>query len=148
MVDIAVPADIEADVATLDDIYLYSIDDLKLIIEENMRSRQEAAQQAEEIIDVQVDRFMSWTRSLAAVPTVCAYREYAQSLADTELEKASRLLESGKPPQEVIDTLARNLVNKLTHNPCVNLRGAVSEGETGILEAVRTLFRLKTSDNK
>jgi glutamyl-tRNA reductase len=148
MVDIAVPADIEADVAMLDDIYLYTVDDLKLVIEENMRSRQEAAQQAEEIIDVQVDRFMAWTRSLEAVPTVCAYREYAQSLADAEREKASRQIESGKPPQEVIDTLTRNLVNKLTHNPCVNLRGAVSEGETGILEAVRTLFRLKTSDDK
>ena len=89
MVDIAVPPDIEADVATLDDIYLYSIDDLKNVIEENLRSRQEAAQQAEEIIDVQVDRFMAWTRSLDAVPTVRAYREYAQSLAEAELQKAA-----------------------------------------------------------
>ncbi len=88
MVDLAVPADIEADVATLDDIYLYSIDDLKHVIEENLRSRQEAAQQAEEIIEVQVDRFMAWTRSLLAVPTVRAYREYAQSLAEAERQKA------------------------------------------------------------
>jgi glutamyl-tRNA reductase len=143
MVDIAVPADIDVNVASLDDIYLYNIDDLQLVIEENLRSRQEAAQQAEEIIDVQVERFMAWRRSLAAVPTVRAYREYAQSLAEVEREKASRQLENGKPPQEVIDTLTRNLVNKLTHNPSVNLRGAVADGEPGLLEAVRTLFRLK-----
>ena len=91
---------------------------------------------------------MAWTRSLDAVPTVCAYREYAQSLADLERQKACNQLENGKPPQEVIENLTRNLVNKLTHNPCVNLRGAVAEGETGILEAVRTLFRLKINDNK
>jgi glutamyl-tRNA reductase len=148
MVDLAVPADIEADVATLDDIYLYSVDDLKGVIEENLRSRQEAAEQAEEIIDVQVDRFMAWTRSLLAVPTVRAYREYAQSLAEAERQKASHQLANGKPPQEVIDTLTRNLVNKLTHNPSVNLRGAAAEGETGLLEAVRTLFRLKLNDTE
>lgn len=148
MVDLAVPADIAANVATLDDIYLYSIDDLKHVIEENMRSRQEAAQQAEEIIDVQVDRFMAWTRSLLAVPTVRAYREYAQSLAEAERQKARHQLESGKAPQEVIDILTRNLVNKLTHSPSVNLRGAAAEGETGLLEAVRTLFRLKLNDTE
>ena len=148
MVDIAVPADIEPDVAGFDDVYLYSVDDLKQVIEENMRSRQEAALQAEEIIDAQVDRFMSWTRSLEAVPTVRAYREYAESLAQAERNKALNQLESGKSPEEVIDTLTYNLVNKLTHNPSVNLRGAVAEGETGLLEAVRTLFRLRGSQDR
>ena len=148
MVDIAVPADIEPDVAGFDDVYLYSVDDLKQVIEENMRSRQEAALQAEEIIEAQVDRFMSWTRSLEAVPTVRAYREYAESLAQAERNKALNQLESGKSPEEVIDTLTYNLVNKLTHNPSVNLRGAVAEGETGLLEAVRTLFRLKGNPDK
>jgi glutamyl-tRNA reductase len=148
MVDIAVPADIEPKVAELDDIYLYTIDDLTHVIEENLSSRKEAARQAEEIIDVQVDRFMAWIRSLDAVPTVRAYREYAQSLADAELQKATRQLESGKPPQQVIDTLTHNLVNKLMHNPSVNLRGAVADGETGLLEAVRTLFRLEVDDHK
>ncbi len=148
MVDIAVPPDIAANVAELDDIYLYTIDDLTEVIEENLRSRQEAAQQAEEIIDVQVDHFMAWTRSLEAVPTVRAYREYAQSLADAERQKARRQLASGTPPQEVIDTLTRNLVNKLTHNPSVNMRSAVADGETGLLEAIRTLFRLKVNDDR
>ena len=91
---------------------------------------------------------MSWTRSLEAVPTVRAYREYAESLAQQERNKALNQLESGKTPEEVIDTLTRNLVNKLIHNPSVNLRGAVAEGETGLLDAVRTLFRLKGNPDK
>ena len=146
MVDIAVPQDIAADVAELDDVYLYTVDDLKQVIEENLRSREEAALQAEEIIDDQVERFMAWMRSRDAVPTVRAYREHAQSLGAKELEKATRQLANGKPPQEVAETLTRNLVRKLTHNPSVNLRNAAADGETGLLEAVRTLFHLDSSD--
>ena len=148
MVDIAVPRDIATDVAELDDIYLYTVDDLQQVIEENLHSREEAAQQAEEIIDVQVERFMAWMRSLNAVPTVRAYREYAKSLGARELEKATRQLANGKPPQEVAEALTRNLVRKLTHNPSVNLRSAAADGETGLFEAVRTLFHLNTSGKK
>lgn len=148
MVDIAVPRDIATDVAELDDIYLYTVDDLQQVIEENLHSREEAAQQAEEIIDVQVERFMAWMRSLNAVPTVRAYRDYAKSLGARELEKATRQLANGRPPQEVAETLTRNLIRKLTHNPSVNLRSAAAEGETGLFEAVRTLFHLDTSDKK
>jgi glutamyl-tRNA reductase len=148
MVDIAVPQDIAPNVAELDDIYLYTVDDLKQVIEENLRSREEAALQAEEIIDSQVERFMAWVHSLDAVPTVRAYREYAESLGDAEIEKAGRQLENGTPPQEVIETLTRNLVRKLSHNPSVNLRNAAADGETGLLEAVRKLFQLNTRDKK
>jgi len=146
MVDIAVPQDIAADVAELDDIYLYTVDDLTQVIEENLRSREEAALQAEEIIDDQVERFMAWLRSRDAVPTVRAYREHAQLLGARELEKATRQLKNGKPPQEVAATLTRNLVRKLTHDPSVNLRNAAADGETSLLEAVRILFHLDTSD--
>jgi glutamyl-tRNA reductase len=143
MVDLAVPRDIATDVAGLDDVYLYTVDDLQQVIEENMRTRQEAALQAEEIIDVQTERFMAWTRSLDAVPTLRAYREFARELGAAELARANRQLESGKPATEVIESLTRNLVNKLTHHPSINLRNAVAEGETGLLEAVRTLFGLR-----
>ena len=148
MVDIAVPRDIATDVAELDDIYLYTVDDLQQVIEENLHSREEAAQQAEEIIEVQVERFMAWMRSLNAVPTVRAYRDYAKSLGARELEKATRQLANGKPPQEVAETLTRNLIRKLTHNPSVNLRNAAAAGETGLFEAVRTLFHLDTNEKK
>jgi glutamyl-tRNA reductase len=148
MVDIAVPQDIASDVAELDDIYLYTVDDLKQVIDENLRSREEAALQAEEIIDGQVERFMAWVHSLDAVPTVRAYREYAESLGEAEIAKAGRQLENGTPPEEVIETLTRNLVRKLSHNPSVNLRNAAAGGETGLLEAVRKLFQLNTRDKK
>jgi glutamyl-tRNA reductase len=148
MVDIAVPPDIAADVAELNDIYLYTVDDLKQVIEDNLRSRQEAAQQAEDIIDVQVNRFMDWLHSLAAVPTLCAYREHAQALGDAELEKARRQLENGTPAADVVENLTHNLIRKLTHDPTVNLRTAVMEGQTDLLEAIRTLFNLPDKPGK
>jgi glutamyl-tRNA reductase len=143
MVDIAVPADIAADVAELDDVYLYNVDDLQLVIEENLRSRQQAAQQAEEIIEVQVTHFSTWTQSLKAVPTLRAYREHAQALGEEAIHKAMQQLDKGTPHQEVIETLTHNLINKLTHDPSVNLRSAVASGNTGLLDAVRTLFHIK-----
>jgi len=147
MIDIAVPPDIDQAVAELDDVYLYTVDDLQQVIEENMRSRQEAADQAEEIIEAQAGRFMAWTRSLDAVPTLCAYREHAQALGEAELNRARRLLASGTSPEDVLEQLTRNLVRKLTHNPSVNMRDAVAEGETELLEAIRTLFRLDHGSN-
>jgi glutamyl-tRNA reductase len=142
MVDLAVPADINPDVAELDDIYLYTIDDLKQVIDDNLRSRQQAAEQAEEIIDTQVERYMAWTRSLDAIPTLRAYREHAETLGESELDKARRQLDGGVPATEVVEALTRNLVRKLTHDPSVNLRSAIADGDTALLEAVRTLFRL------
>lgn len=143
MVDIAVPPDIDANVAELDDVYLYNIDDLQLVIEEGLRSRQQAAQQAEEIIEVQVAHFSEWTQSLEAVPTLRAYREHAQALGKEAIDKAHQQLDNGTPPKEVVETLTRNLINKLTHAPSVNLRSAVASGNTGLLDAVRTLFHIK-----
>lgn len=142
MIDIAVPPDIDAAVAELNDIYLYTVDDLKQVIEEGQRSRQEAARQAEEIIDTQVEHFMSWVRSLDAVPVLRAYRDHAEHMGEAELARARHQLEQGAEPGEVLETLARNLVRKLTHDPTVNLRSAIAEGDTGLLDAVRTLFRL------
>ena len=88
MVDIAVPPDIDPRVGELNDIYLYTVDDLKEVIEENLRSRQEAAEQAEEIIDMQVDRFMAWLHSLDAVPAIRAYRDHAEAIGENELKRA------------------------------------------------------------
>jgi glutamyl-tRNA reductase len=112
------------------------------VIDENLRSRQQAAEQAEEMIDTQVERFMAWTRSLDAVPTLRAYREHAEAQGAHELEKARRQLDNGVPATEVVESLTRNLVRKLTHEPSVNLRSAIADGNTTLLEAVRTLFRL------
>jgi glutamyl-tRNA reductase len=143
MVDIAVPPDIDPRVGELNDIYLYTIDNLKEVIEENLRSRQKAAEQAEEIIDAQVDRFMTWLHSLDAVPAICAYRDHARTIGEAELRKARQRLSNGEDPQQVVELLTHNLVNKLAHDPSVNLREAAEQGKTSVLETVRTLFRLK-----
>lgn len=143
MIDIAVPGDIAPDVGEIEDIYLYSVDDLEEVIKENLASRQKAALQAEEIIEVQVDRFMAWTRSLNAVPSIQTYREHASAIGEQEIIKARRMLASGKHPDDVIETLAHNIVNKLAHEPSVNLRRAAAEGKSGMLETVRALFSLK-----
>lgn len=85
---------------------------------------------------------MAWTRSLDAVPTLRAYRDHAEAMGATELDKARRQLDNGVPATAVVESLTRNLVRKLTHDPSVNLRTALADGDTTLLEAVRTLFRL------
>lgn len=143
MVDIAVPRDIEPEVAELPDVYLYSVDDLKEIIDEGLRSRQAAAQQAEEIIDTQVLRFMDWRRALDSVTTIRAYREHAEQLRDAEIDRALRLLARGEEAPAVVQQLARALTNKLLHTPSTQLKRAGAEGRVELLDAARELFDLK-----
>ncbi|MDO8705242.1 MAG: glutamyl-tRNA reductase [Sulfuricaulis sp.] len=142
MVDIAVPRDIEAEVAELNDVYLYTIDDLKEVVQENMESRQEAAREAEKIIDTQVVDFMHWVKSLDAVPTIRALREAADALREAELERARRRLARGDDPAKVIEQMARALTNKFTHAPTDVLRKADHDGNSALLEAARRLFDL------
>ena len=143
MVDIAVPRDIEAEVGDLNDIYLYTVDDLEEVIDENRRSRQEAANQAEEIVDLNVSEFLSWLRSLDAVELIQDYRAQAESVRDEVLEKALQQLNRGKSSEEALNFLAHTLTNKLLHTPSSQLRQAGSEGQTELLEAANTLFQLK-----
>lgn len=140
MVDIAVPRDIEASVGELDDIYLYTVDDLQEVIQENLKSRQAAAKQAEEMIDVQVNHFMGWLRSLDAVSTICQFRERAEQQRDEVLRRARQQLASGKEPEEVLNYLASTLTNKLIHDPSVNLRQAGQDGRADLLEAAREIL--------
>ncbi len=143
MVDIAVPRDIEPEVGELDDVYLYTVDDLREVIEENLKSRREAAKQAEEIIDAQTVQFMNWVRSLGAVSTIRAFRGSADELRQQVLNAALQRLNGGKSPEEVMQWLAHTLTNKLIHVPSDQLRVAGMEGRDELLEAARELFKLK-----
>ena len=147
MVDIAVPRDIEPEVGELDDVYLYTVDDLQEIIDEGLRSRQEAAQQAEEIIDTQVAHFMGWMRSLQAVATIRTYRDRGEAMRDEVTEHALRQMRAGQDPEFVVTELARQLTNKLIHEPCVQMRQAGYEGRLELLDAARELFNLKTPED-
>ena len=143
MVDIAVPRDIEPEVGNLEDIYLYCVDDLYDIIEENLQSRRDAALQAEEIIDSQVEHFISWLRTQDAVPIIRAIRENAEEESNHLLKKAKKQLEQGSPPEQVLDELARTLTNKLLHEPSRQLRQSGSDVDNNLIEAARNLFNLK-----
>jgi len=144
MVDIAVPRDIEPEVSELRDVYLYTVDDLHEVIEENRKSRQEAALQAEDIIATQVAHFMGWLRSLDAVDAIRAYREKAQQIQDDVLANAQRQLLAGKDPQEVITELARLLTNKLTHQPSIHMKHAAYHGDEELLKSACRLLGLST----
>lgn len=147
MVDIAVPRDIESQVGKLDDVYLYTVDDLQEIIQEGLRSRQEAAQQAEEIIDTQVTHFMNWLQSLGAVDTIREYRMSVEAMREQVLQNALAQLQKGHSPEEAMQELARQLTNKLMHAPCSNMKQAGYDGRAELLLAARELFNLKHSDN-
>ena len=148
MVDIAVPRDIDADVAELEDIYLYTVDDLQDVIQENLKSRQQAALQAEEIIDVQVERFMSWLRAQDAVATIRDYRKNAEQQRDEVANKARHMLESGKDPKQVLEFLANTLTNKLTHAPSVRIREAAENGDNHLLDAALVLFDIDKNKDR
>jgi glutamyl-tRNA reductase len=147
MVDIAVPRDIEAEVGELDDVYLYTVDDLEEVIEENMRSRQEAAEQAQEIIDFHTEEFMGWLRSLDAVELVQDYRCQALQMRDEVLERAQRQLQNGKSPEDVLEYLAHTLTNKILHTPSSQIRQAGEQGQQELLKAANTLLKIKDSGN-
>ncbi|MGH8373167.1 MAG: glutamyl-tRNA reductase [Gammaproteobacteria bacterium] len=140
MVDIAVPRDIDSDVATLDDVYLFTIDDLQNAVEENRRSRLEAAKEADVLIESHVQRFSEQLQGLNAVPTIRAVREHAGTLRDDTLEQARQMLHNGQPADEVMRFLAETLTNRLLHSPTAYLREAAHEGRDHIIKEARALF--------
>jgi glutamyl-tRNA reductase len=117
MVDLAVPRDIESEVAELDDVFLYTVDDLGHIVQDGMESRQTAVVQAEAIIDTSVESFMHWMESRELVPTIRALRDNAERYRRHELERAQRLIAKGEDPQQVLEQMSRALINKFLHVP-------------------------------
>lgn len=146
MVDIAVPRDIEPEVGELDDVYLYSVDDLREVIDEGLRSRQQAAEKAETIVADGVEQFLRERRALDSVSTIRAYRQKAEELRDQELQKALRALEAGAPAEQVLNQLARGLTNKLLHAPTTRLKKAGATGDTHLLDFTHELFDLSPAD--
>lgn len=142
MVDIAVPRDIEPEVASLADVYLYTVDDLRQVIEENVRSREGAAREAEHLIASGVQDFLEQLRALDAVSTLKLFRQRAEVLRDTETDKALRALRNGADPETVLRSMARGLTNKLLHQPSIQVRKATAEGRAEVTECLRELYQL------
>ncbi|MDE2316988.1 MAG: glutamyl-tRNA reductase [Xanthomonadaceae bacterium] len=142
MVDIAVPRDIEPGVAELPDVYLYGIDDLQQVIDDNRRNRAAAAREADAIIDLQVDRYMAWRRALTLRNPALDLRQHAETYRDEVLEKARAMLARGKSPDEALGFLAHTLTNKLLHHPSARLREATLSGDLDLLHAAGRLYGL------
>lgn len=143
MVDLAVPRDIEAEVEQLRDVYLYTVDDLQNTVNQNMDSRRRAAEQAEEIIDTQVEHFLAWLRSQGAQETIRDFRLQAEMTRDEVLQKALSQLNNGIPSEEVLQRLAHTLTNKLIHTPCAQLRDAGANERHDLIAASREIFKLR-----
>lgn len=145
MVDIAVPRDIEPQVAELPDVYLYTVDDLREIVDENRKARAHEALKADDIIDAAIVDWERQWRSLDAVDTVKDYRAQAELLRQHEMEKALRSLNNGVPAEQVLEQFARGLTNKLIHKPSSRMREAAANGETHTLKLARQLLGLDDS---
>ena len=136
------PRDIEAEVGELDDVYLYTVDDLKDVIDEGMRSRQEAAKAAEVMIEEGLVTYLESERSLDAVSSIRDYRQNMEALRDEELGRAMAKLAKGEDPEIVMQRLARDLANKMMHAPTVQLKKASALGDDQSLALLQAMFDL------
>ncbi|MEQ8515456.1 MAG: glutamyl-tRNA reductase, partial [Chromatocurvus sp.] len=143
MVDIAVPRDIEPQVGELRDVYLYTVDDLRQIVEQNLRSRQHEARKADDIILLGVQAYCEERRSLAAVDLVKAYRQSAEQVREQELQRALGSLERGDDPVRVLAQLSRSITNKLIHAPTAGLKKASAEGRQDVLAHAQGLLGIE-----
>jgi len=141
-----VPRDIEEEVAELADVFLYTVDDLQQVIEENIRSRQGAAEEAEHLIEAGAAEFMHHLRSLNAVSVLRQFREQTESVRDQEVAKALKSLERGESAEQVLQAMARALTNKFLHHPSVQVRKASAEGRLEVSDWLRELHQLPPED--
>ena len=145
IVDLAVPRDIEASVDRLEDVYLYTVDDLRNVIDRNQRSRAAAAQEAEKLVDEQAERFMDWVRTLDAVSAIRRYRQHGERQRDYALDQARREIGAGQPPDQVLEALAHRLTRKLLHLPTLGLRDAARSGDPEVIRQSHRLLGLDDS---
>ncbi len=143
MVDLAVPRDIEPEVGELDDVFLYTIDDLQGIVQGNLDARQSAVAQAEAIIDTQVGQFMHWMQVRESVPLIRALRDQAEDARRNEVERALRLLARGDDPKQVLEALSQGLTNKLMHAPTQALNEATGDERRTLAGTLARLFRIR-----
>jgi glutamyl-tRNA reductase len=141
LLDLAVPRDIAPEVAQLEDVYLYTVDDLEQAIEGNRASRREAAQQADAIIELQCEHYLAWWRAQGRQDALRQLRAEGEAARDRALAKAAQELAAGGDPTDVMQRLANQLTNRLLHAPSSALRQAALDGDVELLRAAERLFR-------
>jgi glutamyl-tRNA reductase len=147
LLDLAVPRDIAANVSELSDAYLYTVDDLEQVIEDNRASRREAANEAEVIIDLQVQHFLAWSQAQGNQNALKNLRSQGTQTRDVLLEQAREQLTNGQDPHSVLTVLAHQLTNKLLHAPSAALRQAALRGDAELLRAAEKLYSNDNQDN-
>ncbi len=143
MVDIAVPRDIDADVAEIEDVYLFTVDDLQSVVNENLEGRRQAAREACELIESEVERFAHSLRTRDAAPLIRRLREDADRVRRQTLDQAQRMLAHGKGESEALNFLANTLTNRLIHAPSQRLRDAAETGDDEMLATIAQIYRLE-----
>ncbi len=149
--DISVPRNVDADVNDLPHVQVFNVDDLKAVVAQNQEARRQMAMEAEALLDEEVDAFELWWRSLETVSTISSLREKVETIRTQELEKAlSRLgTEFAEKHQEVIEALTRGIVNKILHDPMVQLRAQQDiEARRQAMQTLATLFNLEKSNQQ
>jgi glutamyl-tRNA reductase len=140
LLDLAVPRDIEASVAELRDAYLYTVDDLQRTVEDGRRTRREAADEAEAIIELQVARYAAQYAASTRTAPLRRLRDHGEAARAEALARARRQLAAGMPPERALEFLAHALTNRLLHAPTVALREAALEGGDELARAMERLF--------
>ena len=142
IVDLAVPRDVEPEASELDDVFLYSIDDLASIVKDSLQIRVDAVREAEAMISEQADSFLRWLEGRVVVPTITALHGHHDALRAAELERARRLLANGTPPEQVLDQLSRGLTNKFLHGPTQALNTAGEAERAELLALFQRVYHL------
>lgn len=145
--DLAVPRDIEDNIKELNPVHLYNIDDLQKMAKNGMEERRNAAKQAEQLIECELDKYIRWHRSQRANDVICDYRYEMQKIAANELQRALKKMSSGVCPEMILNEFSNRLVNKITHRPTVGLRQAASDGRHDLLDLAQYLFNASMSHN-
>jgi len=146
IVDLAVPRDVEAEVAELKDVFLYTVDDIAEVVKDGLDARQSAVKEAEVIIDSGVSDFVRWMESREVVPTIRALRDHAERNRRHELEKAARLLARGEDPQKVLEQMSSSLTNKFLHAPTHALNQVHGDEREAFLEVIHRLYHLNNEE--
>ena len=146
IVDLAVPRDVEPEAAELDDVFLYSVDDLSNIVKDNLQIRKEAVIQAEEMIAAQAASFLRWLEGRAVVPTITALHGHHDQMRSAELERARKMLQNGAAPEQVLEALARGLTNKFLHAPTQALNQAGDAERAELIALFERIYRLPDTD--
>ena len=141
-VDIAVPRDLDPGISTLDDVYLYTVDDLDKVIVAGQNNREAAAIDANRILDDETRRYLNIERSKQVAPIITALREHGDEIRQQVLEQAQRRLAKGVDSEEVLEYVTSSMLKKLLHQPSVRLREAGEQSDKAFIETVRELFDL------